>query len=423
MAELKVQLDRQLIPAGRTSHRHMLLTLVAPELERDPSRKRPPLNLALVLDRSGSMAGDKLALVKQAVTGVLGRLQDTDRFSVVVYNESVDDIAGPTTATGTSRREAFSALERIDAMGGTDLHAGWMRGCEHVARNIAGDTLSRTLLLTDGLANHGVTEFDVLLERAASLKGGSVGTTTFGVGADFDDALLQGMADRGGGHYYHVQEPAQIEDFVTSEVGELLNVVSRDAALIVRFPPGLEAAVLSPFQHAWSGEELRIALGDLVSGQCVEVVLRLDIAPHRVGQVAGLEVEAVDRDGVVSTLGVSRPYLSAVDPSRSNAESVATDVERAAASVYAACARQRAIEKNRRSNFDAASDELVRAAERISSLAVNDPDLWLLVSELRRDAVDFGCRRTEDELKPLYYVSSTTARSRNIDGSAKRREP
>src|SRR6478752_4612672 len=100
----------------------------------------------------------------------------------------------------------------------------------------------RMSLRTDGLANHGVTEHGALVTTAAELRRRGVATSTFGVGADFDERLLRDIAHEGGGNFYFVESPAQIPDLVTSELGEALEIVARGAALHVELPAGADAA-------------------------------------------------------------------------------------------------------------------------------------------------------------------------------------
>ncbi|MGH8545902.1 MAG: vWA domain-containing protein, partial [Gammaproteobacteria bacterium] len=126
----------------------------------------------------------------------------------------------------------------MDARGTTALAEGWFRGAEQVALHQDERCVNRVLLLTDGLANVGVTDPDQL-EAHAELHRRGIQTTTFGVGADFDEALLERIALAGGGNFYFIEDAKQIPDFLTSELGEILEVVARDVAIEFQTPIGL----------------------------------------------------------------------------------------------------------------------------------------------------------------------------------------
>ncbi|HET6578982.1 MAG TPA: VWA domain-containing protein, partial [Gemmatimonadales bacterium] len=220
---LHAQYDRSLIRAGASSTRYVRISFTAPESRS--SGARLPVNVALVLDRSGSMGGQKIALARSAAQQALALLGSDDRFSVVVYDNVVDLIVESTSAAAAARRRATDALASIEARGSTDLCGGWLRGCEQVGLALNDGTVGRCLLLTDGLANHGITDHGELLRHAAELRARGVATSTFGVGADFDERLLRDIARRSGGHFYFLEHPQQIPDYLASEMGETLEIV------------------------------------------------------------------------------------------------------------------------------------------------------------------------------------------------------
>ncbi len=230
---LDAALDRPLLPA-EGGGRFLRLTLRVPEVPRDGGTARKPLNLAFVLDRSGSMAGEKLDLVKRAVAFGISQLAPEDRAAVVVYDDRVETIAPSVRMDAAAKSAIALRLGAVRDGGSTALGEGWLTGCRLAATAQAelGDRwLTRTLLLTDGLANVGLTDPHELIGHAVELRRRGVTTTTFGVGADFDEQLLRGLSEGGGGNFYFIERAAQIPDFFAGELGELLTVYAEGATL------------------------------------------------------------------------------------------------------------------------------------------------------------------------------------------------
>jgi len=413
-----IRIDRPLIQAAAGSVRYLLVSLTAPQAP--PKAGREPLHLALVLDRSGSMGGAKIKLAREAVRQALQALRPDDRFSVVVYDDEITTVVESTLASAEARRNAMEKLSRIDARGSTDLHGGWLAGCEHLAGRLGAEGVGRCLLLTDGLANAGVTDRDELVSRAgAALRERRVATSTFGVGADFEERLLHGMADAAGGHFYFIEQPAQIPDLLTSELGELLAVVARDANLTLQLPKGVEAAPLGAFDFVTTEAGIRIALGDMVSGQELAVVIALKFPAGQEGDTMALQVSLTDRNGVLAAPARAIGWSIASDVAN-DAQAADVIVDRAVATLYAARARAEALELNRQGNFDAAQARLEKTARRILAYAGDDAELKALAAELMADAGEHGQVMAAMEMKKRYFSSYSVMKSRAPDGKARR---
>ena len=340
----QVETDRPLI-ANDSQTRYVLATIVAPE---GAPRQRPPVNLGLVIDRSGSMGGDKIRLAKDAAVAAIRRLDSRDRFCVVTYDDVVDVVVPSTVATGNAVADAVRAIMSIEARGSTDLCGGWLRCCEQVAMFQAPDAVTRVLLLTDGLANQGVTDPAEIIGHAGELRRRGVSTTTIGVGEDFDEHLLGRMADEGGGHFYFVERDEQIPRAIETEVGESLEVTVRGAQL--RVGPAAVASVvpIAPFPTRREGDEWVIELGDMVSLQ--ELSCPCGVVPEprdrRAARVGGSPVvlggrrsrSRVSSADVVWTI-VTGPEVGAQPRNRR--------VDRAVAQAYASVARREAGRLNR----------------------------------------------------------------------------
>jgi Ca-activated chloride channel family protein len=415
---LTVRTDRKLLAAGGATTRYAVATIVAPP--GAPSA-RPPANLAFVLDRSGSMSGSKIALAREAVRQSIGRLRPDDRFALVVYDDQIDVVMASTPASAEARRAALDRLAQTGARGSTNLGGGWLRGCEQVAAHLTGDQPGRVLLLTDGLANQGITEPAALERHARELATRGVRTSTFGVGVDFDERLLQAMADAGGGNFYFIERARQIPDLLTSELQDVLDITARDVTLEVTLPPGVTAKLLGEFAQEDTPGRVRIKVGDLAASQEVRVVFELTFQGGAIGQhVSALFAASASRgfDGThEAELGWT--YAGDEENARSPREVV---VDRAVAEAHAARARDEALRLNLRGDFAAAGRLCAAARTWVQDLADGDVMLASLADELAEDEARVAATMSAGERIGFFYRAATALRSRAADGRSRGRE-
>lgn len=425
-AHLGVRLDRRLIRASGRSRRFLVIDITAPTVEADPARRRPPVNLAFVLDRSGSMGGhNKLGLAKQAVLEAIHRLDPADRFSVVAYDSHIDVVMPGTLATAEARAEAARRLGPVEPRGSTNLHGGWLTGCEQVAAVAAPDGVNRVLLLTDGLANQGVTDPGQLAGTAHDLRQRGVTTSTFGVGTDFDESLLQAMADSGGGHFYFAGDVVAMRDHITSEVGETLDIVARDVVVDLRLPESVRVESLSPFRVEQGPGHARIHLGDMVSGQGLTIALRLTFDYGDLGRELGAVVRLEDRDraferATPAAAPVSLAWRYADHPAN-DGQPRDVEVDRVVARLFADRAKQEAVRLNREGRFEDACQALDGVRRRVHRYAHGDAQLAQLEQELKVDEAQLAAPMPELARKEMHFAASTAARMRTADGRSLKR--
>ena len=412
---LRLRADRGLIRARGSSVRYLLASITAPAAPR--RAERLPVNIALILDRSGSMDGEnKFPLAVEAAKQSLRLLTSADRVSIVVFDERVDVIFPSTFVTAEAKKQALRALQQVRPRGSTDLCAGWMHGAAELSDHLSDGTITRALLLTDGQANHGEVNREVLAHHAAELRRRGIVTSAFGVGADFDERLLRDIANEGGGNFYFVQTAAQIPDLVTSELGEALEVVERDAELTLTLPRGVEARVLNRFRtrksHGRTG--ITVQLGDLVSAQELDVVFRLKFPLGDVDDVQ--RITGVIGAGAESTVEFRYAgHLENDDQPRD------IEVDREVARVYAGRARAEATEANRHGDFDRARRALVDTSRHIDVYAGTDTELGALASALRSEVPQFAeAIMAPMALKSAFFVAESAVKGRTFDGKARR---
>jgi len=417
--EITLSTDRSLIRANGGSSRYLLARFTAPASER--RQERPPVNVAFVIDRSGSMAGQKIALAKEAVRTAVALLRPSDRFAIVTYDDQIDVVTPGAPATAEAKRRATRALENVDARGSTNLGEGWLRGAEQVALLQDERFVSRILLLTDGLANIGIVDPEELRRHAGALRARGIMTTTIGLGEDYHEDLLRTMSLAGGGNFYHVRSARQIGDTLTSELQETLDVVARSVALELQAPEGVLIEPLTEALVERRGEAWRILLGDAVSEQDFEVVVRVNFPAGEPEREARVAVTLADRDGAMrASAELAWQYA---DHHRNDIQPRDRTVDRIVARLYAARAKQEAVALNRRGDFDAAKSAMRRVHDRIRGYAGDDRELLEVMAELKSEAKRFAAQLDGLTLKEAYFASANMARGRTFEGKVRKGGP
>jgi Ca-activated chloride channel homolog len=406
---LKLRADRSLVRCDARSLRHVSVELRAPEA---PLREdRLAVNLAFVIDRSGSMHGDKITHARNAVVQGIRSLREGDRFTVVTYHDTVDLVVPSTTVTSESREAAVKTVRRITTGASTDLHGGWRKGCEQVAEQLGDKDVGRCLLLTDGLANVGLKDHDEIVRQCAGWRDRRVVTSSFGIGADFDETLLRRMSDAGGGNFQFIESAAQIADFVASEVGEALATTVREAVLLVDAGEGAVVESLNDFPCRQEGGSWRVAVGSLYSGQSLTPVLRIRFPEGVAGHTRDVSVRALDQDSALGRASGSLRFTWAAQ-SESDAQPRDRSVDRLAAALYAARAERDALELNRKGDYAAARKVIETCLAHVQEYAGDDPVLFPIVVDLQNKARQYGRGMDSLASKSHYSMSSQVLRGR-----------
>jgi Ca-activated chloride channel family protein len=287
--------ERPCLPVGEVTSLPVLIRLIAPTV---PQIARKPLNLCLSIDRSGSMAGEKLRHTIASAKFVIERLAATDILSVVQFDDRVKVVIppGPVTDKVHLRRR----LDAIKGGGQTNLSGGWLRGAACVRERTTPDNINRVILLTDGQANHGITDPAVLVKHAAELTEEGITTTTIGYGADFNEDLLTAVADAGRGNAYHVEMADQAPTIFARELEGLLAIAAQNLRVTFTPTPLVRRVDLcSTMEHHREGKTLTVTVSDLVSEDTRSLLVTLRTDPGKQEGWADLGTVTVAYDDVV----------------------------------------------------------------------------------------------------------------------------
>jgi Ca-activated chloride channel family protein len=229
---------------------------------------RMPSDLVVVLDRSGSMAGEKIAHARAAVRELISELGAEDRFALVSYSVGAQTMI-PLSAATDSAREAWRAVvDAVSIGGGTNLSSGLDLGLGIVDGSRVGGRIPRVILISDGLANQGDTSLSGLRARARRAAVGEYTLTTVGVGDDFDEQLLATLADAGTGNYYYIENTIDLAEIFSDEFHSARESVARGLAVVIHPAAGVEVvdAAGYPLERASDGETV-FRPGALFAGQ------------------------------------------------------------------------------------------------------------------------------------------------------------
>lgn len=393
-------LDYDVISAAREQRLYVLARIKGGPAS---SQQRPPLNLSVVLDRSGSMAGDKLDNVKKATQFLVQHMGSEDRFSLVTYDSYVSVDVQPGEVIYKDRIN--QAIQAIRSGSSTNLSGGWLQGCALVTTGLRDSQINRVLLLTDGLANEGITDSARLAALARQKREEGVTTTTIGVGMGFNEDLLTEIAREGGGAFYFIDNPDQAPTIFREELHDLLSVVGQN--LVITVSPSVEVKSVTQYNSYPLERRLNdhiYRMGDLFADEIKILLLELTIpAMSTLGQieVAKLYFEYDElAENTIKHRTSSMPItVNSVRESDYTVHKPNTEVVRTLLLLRAARAREDAVKYADSGQFDRASDVLSKAADAIRETDLyDDADLQAQHDMLREEAIDMemGKERYDD---------------------------
>lgn len=252
-------------------------------------RQSPPLNISLVLDRSGSMESErKLEKAKEAALLVLKNLDQEDNISIVTYESEVELVRSSGKLANKTALE--QVVKNIRTGGSTNLSGGILEGYQQVKSTQTEKAVNRILLLSDGIANQGITDPQEL-QKIVSQKFDQekIAISAFGVGSDFNEDLMTNLAEYGRGNYYFIDSPDDIPGIFQKELQGLLSVVAQNTRLQINFPPQLKLEQVFGYEADLSEQSAQINFNDVFAGEEKVVLFKFRIQD---GVNSDLEISA-----------------------------------------------------------------------------------------------------------------------------------
>lgn len=394
--------------------------------------ERPALDLAVVLDRSGSMVGDKILAVKQASLDLLKDLQPRDRITLLSYSDDVIVHAERITADAQGVDVVRGHLLPINADGGTALGPGMVRGLEILeAAKRPEQDLAHVLLLSDGQANVGESRPDVLGARAAEAFKKGVSVSTLGVGLDYNEDLMTKLADQGGGRYHFIQDNQAIPRVLADEFAGLVATVASGMSLELRLGPGVEVVKVFGYPSAQEGGSTRVRVGSLAAAQDREIVVRVRL-PAASGEQIAVGVVAVDFTDLTRAGEGGHAEVALSIPVSKDPEAVRraenTEVTVRVAEVESAAQLEAATRAMAEGNYDQAKQMIQSNIDGLQVLQKKAPSAKLAeqIADLEEAAQGVeSARESGEEMKKFQklYKSKAYSKGKGAAPSSKKSKP
>lgn len=315
---------------------HVLVRIVAPTRpasEDATSSVRAPLDLSLVIDRSGSMSGDPLTAALESAIHIVQGLRPVDRIAIVTFDDKVE-VVQPLIAVGDAQ-DLPARIRQIVSGSSTALFDGWQEGVKQLAPFVKPDRIARVILLTDGQANHGLVEPAKIFAQVSKAAGAGITTSTVGLGHGFNESLLTGMAKAGEGAANFGQTAADLAEAFEEQFAILSNTFLRQVKVSIQGGSDVQARLLGELLE--DGVTRTRDLGTLPWGAALTAVVELKVgAAAKADSLLAVNFTAVTKDGAAVAYGPQILALPELDLAAFS--TLASDVNVAAAVSEAATA-------------------------------------------------------------------------------------
>ena len=276
---LDVTVSNPYLLAGRTTTTFLKIGLTGFRLVSE--RERAPVNVAIVLDRSGSMEGEKIERAKEAAIMALNMLDERDILSVVTYSDTVSVLVPATKVS--DRRDIIRMIRSIYADGSTALFAGVSKGAAEVRKFYDQNRVNRVILLSDGLANIGPDSPAALGDLGASLGKAGISVSTIGLGLGYNEDLMVRLARKSDGNHAFVENSRDLARIFEYEFQDVLSVVAQDVEIEISCSPGIRPIRVIGRDVDIFDNLVLASINQLYSEQEKYVLLEIEVLPQAEG--------------------------------------------------------------------------------------------------------------------------------------------
>jgi Ca-activated chloride channel family protein len=359
--------------------------------ETENKQKRIPANIAIVLDKSGSMNGQKIEYARQAAKFAINKLDENDIISVVTYDTIVKTIVPATKVSDKKRINKL--INSINADGNTALFAGVSKGAKELRKFLSENKVNRVILLSDGLANVGPKSPSELGQLGLSLSKEGISVTTIGLGLGYNEDLMTQLAGYSDGNHAFVEKPEDLVKIFQYEFGDVLSVVAQDVNIIIECNDNIRPLRILGRQGDIIGNKIVTRMNQLYSGQEKFIVMEVEVPKYEADSETTIASIKVDYNNLYKKSRIQLNDSVSVKFSDSKTvveESIDKDVYEASIEQVANEYSKQAVQLRDKGDISAAKVLLNKSADFLKASAgkVSSERLKTQEMEVRKDVME-----------------------------------
>ena len=278
--QVRSELSSPIIMEGNPETNYLKVSLSGQKIDNS---KRVPINLAIVIDKSSSMGGDRIEKAREAAIFAVNLLNENDTLSIVAYDSEAKVIV-PASKVKNKQKLIQVINENVVANGGTALFAGLSKGIKQVETQLTKDKVNRIILLSDGQANVGPSSVNELSELAIIAAKKNISITTIGIGSDYNELLMSSIASYSDGNHVFVNKSTELENVFVHEFSDVMSTIAQDVVITIQLKDGVKPVRLLGRDGVIKGNKVTVKMNQLFSNQEKYVLLEVIPEEGKVGQ-------------------------------------------------------------------------------------------------------------------------------------------
>ncbi len=290
-------------------------------------KSRSSVNLAIVMDKSGSMQGEKMKRARLAAIDAIQLLSNDDIVSIITYDSTVDVLVPATKLT--DKKMVINQIKKIQPGGNTALFAGVSKAAAEVRKFLEKERVNRVILLSDGLANVGPASPGELSDLGKSLIKENISVSTLGLGLGYNEDLMVRLAKSSGGNHLFIEEASELADIFRGEFDDVLSVVAQEVDVTVTIPEGIRPVRVLGNEAEINGQKIVTRLAQIYSEQDRHVVIEVELPANEEAKklrLAGVKVTYANMESHESDQLSAKTTVSFSDDQDKIEESLNRDV-------------------------------------------------------------------------------------------------